>query len=100
MGQDHTGIPGQGTEQLVFGAAELYGAILKEYQMLGIIKREVTSGEDNLAGCLLARRRLAAQKGTDTRQQLFHTKRFRDKVIGSKVKQPHTFVFLTPFIQP
>src|SRR5260221_11757568 len=69
--QDHTSIPGQGADQLVFGAAELYRAILEEYQVLGIINREVTSGEDNLAGRLLARRGLAAQKSTDTCQQLF-----------------------------
>ena len=67
--------------------------------MLGIIKREIASGEDNLAGCLLARRRLATQKGTDTRQQLFHSKRFRDKIIGSKVKQAHAFIFVTLIIE-
>src|SRR2546421_2466310 len=52
VGQNDACIICQGAEQLVFGAAQLRGPTLHQYQVLGVINGEIASCEDSLAGRL------------------------------------------------
>src|SRR5437764_1424036 len=85
---------GQGAEQLIFRTAQLDGAALKQYQVLGVVNGEVSSCKNGMVCREVFWRRLAAQKSAYPCQQFFHTKGFQYKIVGTKVKQAHTFVFV------